>query len=137
MDYSIILEDSPIYERFGAISAEELLEHFPFGKPENTPRKREYFGHMVKLTAERYRVYAEKGLQCPACGLTGIVFILERSKSQNTKKCHWNLYGIKNGRLVMMTIDHIIPKSKGGLDIIENKQPMCIICNNKKGNNTN
>jgi 5-methylcytosine-specific restriction endonuclease McrA len=32
----------------------------------------------------------------------------------------------------MITKDHIIPRSKGGKDILDNYQPMCIICNSKK-----
>ena len=32
----------------------------------------------------------------------------------------------------MMTIDHIIPKSKGGNNDINNLQPMCNTCNTKK-----
>ena len=33
-----------------------------------------------------------------------------------------------------MTKDHIIPKSKGGKDILDNFQTMCFECNTKKGN---
>ncbi|TRZ65985.1 HNH endonuclease [bacterium] len=35
-----------------------------------------------------------------------------------------------------LTIDHIIPKSKGGDDTWENLVTACIRCNNKKGNRT-
>jgi 5-methylcytosine-specific restriction endonuclease McrA len=31
-----------------------------------------------------------------------------------------------------MTIDHILPRSKGGKDTLENLQPMCSSCNAKK-----
>ncbi len=34
------------------------------------------------------------------------------------------------------TIDHVIPKSKGGADTWENLVAACLPCNNKKGNRT-
>lgn len=35
-----------------------------------------------------------------------------------------------------MTIDHIIPKTRGGQDTWENLVAACVVCNNKKGNRT-
>ena len=35
-----------------------------------------------------------------------------------------------------LTIDHVIPKSRGGIDSWENLVSACISCNNKKGNRT-
>lgn len=34
------------------------------------------------------------------------------------------------------TIDHIIPKSRGGVNEADNYQTLCSFCNNKKGNKT-
>jgi 5-methylcytosine-specific restriction endonuclease McrA len=36
--------------------------------------------------------------------------------------------------LVLMTQDHIMPRSKGGANRLENLQTMCCVCNNRKGN---
>ena len=39
----------------------------------------------------------------------------------------------ENGEEVLMTKDHIIPKSLGGKNTIYNLQPMCQFCNSRKG----
>ena len=46
---------------------------------------------------------------------------------------HFNLYAEENARLVLMTKDHILAKSKGGTDELANYQTMCSTCNNLKG----
>ncbi len=35
-----------------------------------------------------------------------------------------------------LTIDHVIPKARGGVDSWENLVAACIYCNNKKGDKT-
>lgn len=70
--------------------------------------------------------------------------ILRPSKYQDTP--HFNLYAVEfvwgrvNGRrkrvphYILMTRDHIYPKSKGGPDSIDNSQTMCAKCNQRKAN---
>jgi len=62
MDYSSLLVDSNVYERFGIIPVGELIDHFPFGKFHDSPKKREYFGKMVKLTSPRYEAIVTHGV---------------------------------------------------------------------------
>ena len=51
------------------------------------------------------------------------------------KSYHLNLYAVDdNGDEILMTKDHIIPRSKGGIDDISNYQTMCRLCNEAKGN---
>ncbi len=95
-------------------------------------------GEQLQVTAEEYvkvmslrlRTF-KNSLVCVRCGLVGSHFWAERNGSE---KYHINLYSInKDGEDVLMTKDHILPRSRGGADIIENMQTMCENCNRKKG----
>ena len=98
----------------------------------------------VTMESHRYQLFLEKGTVCKKCGLKGTFFALEKHRSEgevDTKKSTWstsdkyhfNLYGIaKNGDQVMLTKDHIIPRSKGGKNNLNNYQTLCIKCNSKK-----
>jgi len=94
-------------------------------------------GDDIKLGSDRYKTFKFKGIKCK-CGIEGKYFAKERTRTKLPPKIisfHMNLYGIrKDGTEVMMTKDHIIPKSKGGKNIIENYEPMCSDCNTEKSN---
>lgn len=75
----------------------------------------------------RLRVFYEKGCKCVNCDRQGTHLILGEGRGQ----LHWDVY-CEDG--IPMSVDHIHPRSKGGSDDMSNLQPMCIICNNKKGN---
>lgn len=87
-------------------------------------------GYDVYTTSLRYKTFIEKGYKCVCCGRTGAYYALEKSHGSNAKRAHFNLYSCDN---VLMTKDHILPKSMGGADRIENMQTMCTICNCEKG----
>lgn len=87
--------------------------------------------YFLKMNRSRYLVF-QKSLKCGACGLEGIKFLLEMYG--NTGNPHFNLYGFEDGVHVLMTKDHIIPKSKDGPNSLDNYITMCAICNNLKGN---
>lgn len=48
----------------------------------------------------------------------------------------WNEIPVPAGRTHVITVDHIIPISRGGKNSIDNLQPLCYTCNSKKGNKT-
>ena len=91
-------------------------------------------GDNIKGNSHRYQTFFTKGLKCVCCGIEGKYFAKERGG--NATSYHLNLYATdKDGDEVLMTKDHIIPKSKGGIDHISNYQTMCEPCNRAKGNN--
>lgn len=95
--------------------------------------KVELDGDIIKGNSQRYQLFFTKGTKCVCCGIEGKYFAKE--KRIKDKSYHLNLYGIDdNGQEALITKDHIIPKSKGGKDELENYQTMCVRCNKRKGN---
>jgi hypothetical protein len=81
----------------------------------------------------RFEVYRQKGVKCVECGLEAKFFRKERSSDPRSKYPCLNLYGFDaKNRLVLFTRDHILPRSRGGTKTLDNLQPMCAPCNNKK-----
>jgi hypothetical protein len=119
--------------------------------------------YSIKMSSLRYQTF-QKNINCVKCGLSGDFFLLQYcpfNEKKSKVKCliencdmcllnleetthklpegwekpHFNLYHMgKKGGLVLMTKDHIIPKSKKGPDKIENLQTLCCLCNLEKGN---
>jgi hypothetical protein len=114
----------------------------------------------VKVSSDRLECF-KRNHKCVSCKCIGSVFLLQShivgsSHSVNCliDNCEWcairqnrnqspgmmaaphlNMYHVgARGGLVLMTKDHIIPRSKGGSDHIDNLQTMCSKCNSKKGN---
>ena len=89
-------------------------------------------GDLVRMDSHRYWLFTNKGCVCVACGVKGKFFAKERVLE--TENYHFNLYGInKNGEEILFTKDHIVPKSKGGKDRLDNYNTMCSKCNCEKG----
>ena len=122
-------------ERKGIYSIEEVEEKVKdvlFVKERNLS-KVDFDGDMIKGNSQRYQTFFTKGCKCVKCGIEGKYFAKE--KHLKDRSFHLNLYAIdENGEEVLMTKDHIIPKSKGGFDDISNYQTMCERCNKAKGN---
>lgn len=88
-------------------------------------------GYTVKVVSVRLTTFATKGVDCITCDTKGKFFRIE----DNTSGAHLNLYGISSsGEEVLMTRDHIIPKSLGGANKVDNMNTMCVKCNHKRGN---
>ncbi len=79
-------------------------------------------------THRRLQVFANKGTVCVGCGVEGVHLL---SSVNPTGGHHVDLY---TANFVLMTVDHILPKSRGGANELANYQPMCQHCNGRKGN---
>lgn len=89
-------------------------------------------GYLVKQQSLRYATFYQKGTTCVCCGKQGTHFKLDVERGvdpESTNRRHFNLYA-EDGTL--MTKDHILPKSLGGEDCVDNLQTMCKDCNELK-----
>jgi hypothetical protein len=92
-------------------------------------------GKVFKLQRHEYRG-PKLGMNCfvencPWCSLDG--YTAQRRKTHQYVVPHLNLFAVdRAGGMILMTKDHIYPKSKGGSDEIENMQTMCYRCNQYK-----
>jgi len=119
-----------------------LLKQMTFEEGIDYIRKqpwRKLNGFIVENTQKkanvRVHMFASGQTKCVKCGLQGSYFRIERHKNDSVMPFSVNLYAIdKDGHHVMMTWDHVLPRSREGANTIENAQCMCRRCNEKKGN---
>lgn len=91
-------------------------------------------GDKIKGNSQRFQTFFTKGLKCACCGIEGKYF--GKEKDFNAARYHLNLYALdESGNEVLMTKDHIVPRSKGGASELHNYQTMCVKCNIAKGSN--
>jgi hypothetical protein len=78
------------------------------------------------------KILLKSNFKCEECGMEGKYFAIESWINGNAKNSI-NMYGInKEGKEVQLTVDHIIPLSKGGGNNYRNLQILCFDCNQKK-----
>ncbi len=125
-------KDDPAMIVLGTFSADEVLSHLLTGKGSKKTYKIGKKEYSVKMNSDRYKVF-KKNPSCVCCGLTATKARLEMTRGTPTP--HFNLYGVDaEGTLILMTKDHIIPKSKGGKNSMDNYVTMCRTCNTLKAN---
>lgn len=89
--------------------------------------------YQVNVVSLRLQCFKRSKI-CVGCGLEGTIMSLDAFKNDSARQgFHFNLYAEFEGKSRLMTKDHIIPKSKGGPNHMDNFQTMCDQCNGKKG----
>lgn len=90
-------------------------------------------GETINMNSQSYTLFKSKGVKCKHCGIEGKFCGIEKHKKYREYKI--KVYALtQNNTEILMTVDHIIPLSRGGTDTLENLQPLCEICNRSKGN---
>jgi 5-methylcytosine-specific restriction endonuclease McrA len=82
----------------------------------------------------RLKVFHHKGFKCVSCEIEGTKLItwIQKNKKGLHVSSHTDVY---TEDMQLMTVDHIMPISKGGhKHDLNNLQPMCQYCNSKKCN---
>ena len=74
-------------------------------------------------TSMRRRVFREDGYRCASCSLTG--------QERRFPRGGYGYYTDQPG--IFLSIDHIVPKSKGGTNDRLNLRILCTPCNTTKG----
>lgn len=121
------------YDRHSTLPIKVVLDLIPT-KENKLPKFQKLNNIRIKMTSQRYELFLLKSCDCVSCNAKGVHFALERTLGSQGGY-HLNLYAKNDlNEEVLMTKDHILPKSKGGRDSLDNYQPMCIICNGLKGN---
>lgn len=120
------------YERKKVYRIDETLSNLKISQSRFV-KFADFDGDLIKPYSLRYKTFA-KSTVCARCGLKASFFAKERIEKDG--RYHLNLYGVKDGVEILFTRDHIIPKSRGGSESLENMQTMCCVCNNEKGNLT-
>jgi hypothetical protein len=76
-------------------------------------------------------------IRCWHCGCEADRWISEKGRNDHQGHPDLNLYASGEQGIVLMTRDHIIPKSLGGTDDWRNMRPGCDTCNGNRGNHVN
>ena len=115
------------YFRYKKLSIDEIM---PFiGKSSHDFWIEDHKKHLsVKCSGFRQKLWLS-GTKCVCCGLEGSHVWIE---AHGTLPPHFNLYAVSNGKEMLMTADHILPKAKGGTTDPENLQLLCEKCNRFK-----
>jgi 5-methylcytosine-specific restriction endonuclease McrA len=117
----------------GTFSVKSIIPHIGEGK---TSIKLRHLTGVQSIKVGTLRLECLRRNQiCVVCGLVGNRFVLQEQHNKINGLAgtvpHLNLFHYSNVEPVLMTVDHIIPRSKDVREwqIVENLSTMCSFCN--------
>lgn len=76
----------------------------------------------------------DRPLKCWHCNRVGSLFIVNKGRNDHASPPNLDLFSTDGGIVMLMTRDHIIPRSLGGGNMVENLRIGCSECNGARGN---
>jgi len=113
----------------------ELLDKFTFKREKVLFHLPDGSACWINTGSSRIKCLARSPI-CVFCKVEGVIWILESIvvPGQILDPPHFGLYAIgKWDNLILMTQDHILPRSRGGTYVQQNLQTACSRCNGKRG----
>lgn len=121
--YQIYFNEVSLAEGFDAVRGGDRANWLVKGRTVDRPRGWKLFAAMEG-----------KPIKCWCCGIEADRWIVEKHPKDKVGRPTMNLFASGEAGVVLMTRDHIIPKSLGGIDANENLRPGCSTCNGQRGN---
>jgi 5-methylcytosine-specific restriction endonuclease McrA len=92
------------------------------------------YGSKITTSSKRLTLILNGKHKCVCCSAELSHFHIERARYDITGAFYLAPYAtLANGKEVLLTWDHKIPRALGGSDHFDNSQIMCVKCNNEKG----
>ena len=93
----------------------------------------DFDGDWINIRTPPLYTFKKCGIICACCGLKGEYFIKERPINEKRKHYNLRLYGVKHGKEILLTSDHVLPINQGGSRWgLYNRQTLCVVCNRIK-----
>ncbi len=123
MSFNIYFNEIPLQEGFDILKLEGKHDRLVRGRRINRPSGWNLFSRMEG-----------QPIKCWCCGVEADRWIATKGPNDLVGNPDLNLYAASSSGVVLMTRDHIIPKSLGGVDDWRNMRPGCSVCNEQRGN---